>query len=265
MKLAAVLSAVGLASAHTIFSSLEVGGVNQGLGNGVRVPSYNGPIEDVTSNSLACNGNPNPTSPTNTVINVQAGQNVTAIWRYMLSSTGSAPNDVMDSSHKGPILAYLKKVSDAKTDSGVGNGWFKIQEYGMDSSGVWGTEKVINGQGRHDIRIPACIAPGQYLLRAEMIALHGAGSYPGAQFYMECAQINVIGGTGAKTPPPSACPAPTPEPTPVSKSTSGTLLSPTTSFPDPASSPAKRRNLVRSQERKLATSSKVAGILNPQA
>jgi ABC-type phosphate transport system substrate-binding protein len=26
------------------------------------------------------------------------------------------------------------------------------------------------------------------------LALHGASSYPGAQFYMECAQINVTGG-----------------------------------------------------------------------
>ena len=31
-------------------------------------------------------------------------------------------------------------------------------------------------------------------------ALHGASSYPGAQFYMECAQINVTGGSGSKTP-----------------------------------------------------------------
>ena len=61
------------ATAHTIFSSLEVDGKNYGIGNGVRVPSYNGPIQDVTSNSIACNGDPNPTSPTDTVIDVQAG------------------------------------------------------------------------------------------------------------------------------------------------------------------------------------------------
>jgi cellulase len=89
----------------------------------------------------------------------------------------------MDITHKGPTLAYLKKVNNAATDSGVGGGWFKIQEDGF-SNGVWGTEKVINGQGIHTIRIPECIEPGQYLLRAEMIALHGAGSYPGAQFYV---------------------------------------------------------------------------------
>ncbi|CAI0644082.1 unnamed protein product [Colletotrichum noveboracense] len=193
-----LLSATG-AYAHTIFSSLEAGGVNSGVGVGVRVPSYNGPIEDVTSSSMACNGPPNPTTPTSKVITVTAGQSVTAVWRYMLNSGGSAPADIMDSSHKGPTIAYLKKVSDATTDTGVGGGWFKIQEDGF-SNGVWGTEKVINGQGKHTIKIPACIAPGQYLLRAEMIALHGAGSYPGAQFYMECAQINVVGGTGAKTP-----------------------------------------------------------------
>ncbi|KAJ0166710.1 putative endo-beta-1,4-glucanase D [Colletotrichum tanaceti] len=199
MKVLLSLLTAGLASAHTIFSSLEVGGVNQGQGNGVRIPTYNGPIEDVTSNSLACNGAPNPTAPTSKVITVQAGQNVTAVWRYMLSTTGSGPADVMDSSHKGPTIAYLKKVGDAATDTGVGDGWFKIQQDGF-SNGVWGTENVIFGQGRHDIKIPACIAPGQYLLRAEMIALHSAGSYPGAQFYMECAQINVVGGTGTKTP-----------------------------------------------------------------
>ncbi|EGO61029.1 hypothetical protein NEUTE1DRAFT_98179 [Neurospora tetrasperma FGSC 2508] len=200
MKVLAPLVLASAASAHTIFSSLEVNGVNQGLGEGVRVPTYNGPIEDVTSASIACNGSPNTVASTSKVIIVQAGTNVTAIWRYMLSTTGDSPADVMDSSHKGPTIAYLKKVDNAATASGVGNGWFKIQQDGMDSSGVWGTERVINGKGRHSIKIPECIAPGQYLLRAEMIALHAASNYPGAQFYMECAQLNVVGGTGAKTP-----------------------------------------------------------------
>jgi hypothetical protein len=68
------------------------------------------------------------------------------------------------------------------------------------------------------LQIPACIEDGQYLLRPEMLALHGARSTGGAQFYvggfspagntertltqvqMECAQINITGGTGAKKP-----------------------------------------------------------------
>lgn len=76
---------------------------------------------------------------------------------------------------------------------------FKIQQDGY-TSGTWGTSKVINNGGFHSITIPKCIANGQYLLRAEMIALHAAGSAGQAQLYMECAQINVVGGSGASSP-----------------------------------------------------------------
>jgi hypothetical protein len=89
---------------------------------------------------------------------------------------------------------------------------------------------IANG-GTQTVTIPKCIAPGQYLLRGELIALHSASSNLGAQFYMvspslpsfscfsplhpcfsetgntkadfvpqECAQINVIAGSASKTP-----------------------------------------------------------------
>jgi hypothetical protein len=97
-------------------------------------------------------------------------------------------------------MAYLKKVTDAKSDNGVGNGWsvcpppclsaglnsscrFKIQSTGY-AGGTWGTDIVIKNAGKQVIRIPDCIENGQYLLRAEMIALHGARSSAGAQFYV---------------------------------------------------------------------------------
>jgi hypothetical protein len=44
---------------------------------------------------------------------------------------------------------------------------------------------ALNFQGLHLTNVH------RYLLRAEIIALHAASNYPGAQFYMECAQINV--------------------------------------------------------------------------
>lgn len=74
---------------------------------------------------------------------------------------------------------------------------FKIYEDGLDSSGVWAVTRLVNNKGKVNIPIPSCIPSGNYLLRAELIALHGASSYPGAQFYMECAQINVTGGGSA--------------------------------------------------------------------
>ncbi|KAL2151326.1 hypothetical protein VTH82DRAFT_6424 [Thermothelomyces myriococcoides] len=193
MKALSLLAAASAASAHTIFVQLEADGTRHPVSYGIRTPTYDGPITDVTSNDVACNGGPNPTTPSSDIITVTAGTTVKAIWRHTLDS---GPDDVMDPSHLGPTLAYLKKVDDATTDSGVGDGWFKIQEDGY-SNGEWGTLKVINNAGEHYIDIPSCIPEGQYLLRAEMIALHAAGSPNGAQLYMECAQINIVGGSGS--------------------------------------------------------------------
>jgi lytic cellulose monooxygenase (C1-hydroxylating) len=57
---------------------------------------------------------------------------------------------------------------------------------------------MIQNGGWVDFTVPSCVAPGQYLLRAEIIALHSAGKSGGAQFYMGCAQIKVSG-SGSKT------------------------------------------------------------------
>ena len=115
-----LLAVASVASAHTIFVQLQAGGTTYPVSYGIRDPSYDGPITDVTSNDLACNGGPNPTTPSSNIISVTAGSTVQAIWRHTLTS-GS--NDVMDPSHLGPTLAYLKKVDNAPTDTGIGNGW----------------------------------------------------------------------------------------------------------------------------------------------
>ncbi|EPE27226.1 hypothetical protein GLAREA_03141 [Glarea lozoyensis ATCC 20868] len=190
---------VGVASSHTIFTQLTAGGVTNGIGVGIRIPSYDGPITNVNSNDIACNGGPNPTTPSSKIIDVQAGSTVKARWRH---TQQSGSNDIIDAGHSGPVMAYLKKVSNAATDPGYGGGWFKISEAGLinAASKQWAVNDLIKNLGEQSIPIPSCIASGQYLLRAELIALHGAGSSGGAQFYMECAQINITGGTGAKSP-----------------------------------------------------------------
>ncbi|KAH8887787.1 glycoside hydrolase family 61 protein [Thozetella sp. PMI_491] len=193
--LIAVVS-LSMVSGHTIFVQLVASGQTYPIKYGIRDPTYDGPQTDVSSKNMACNGPPNPTTPSDKIIPVTAGTNVTAVWRHTLES---GANDVMDAGHKGPVMAYLKKVTDAKSDQGVGSGWFKIQEGGY-SNGVWATNEVISNKGNHVIHIPDCIEDGQYLLRAEMVALHGARSVNGAQLYMECAQLNITGGTGKAKP-----------------------------------------------------------------
>jgi cellulase len=53
--------------------------------------------------------------------------------------------------------------------------------------------------GKKEFTIPSDLATGDYLLRAEEIALHAAQSAGGAQLYMTCYQIH-IEGTGSATP-----------------------------------------------------------------
>nr|VWP00909.1 Uncharacterized protein [Ganoderma boninense] len=49
--------------------------------------------------------------------------------------------------------------------------------------------------------IPKNLPSGQYLVRGEQIALHLAETFGGAQFYIGCAQVNVVNG-GSGTPGP---------------------------------------------------------------
>jgi hypothetical protein len=46
--------------------------------------------------------------------------------------------------------------------------------------------------------IPQCLAPGSYLVRHELVALHAAWAYPGAQFYPSCFQVRVTGSGTAR-------------------------------------------------------------------
>ncbi|KAG9122989.1 hypothetical protein FRC07_000393 [Ceratobasidium sp. 392] len=204
MKAQAIAASLTLLSApavaHTIFQELYVNGVSAGHDIGIRVPSYNGPITDVTSNDIICNGGPNPiiTPYDKTVINVPAGATITHEWHH--GGSGADPSDTadpIDASHLGPVMVYLAKVPDATQATVTGLQWFKIAEDGMDANSVWGVNRLITNKGKATAVIPKCIPSGNYLLRAEIIALHGAGTYPGAQFYMECAQINVTGGGSA--------------------------------------------------------------------
>lgn len=87
---------------------------------------------------------------------------------------------------------YLAQVDDAATTDPAGLEWFKIAESGL-NNGQWAVDTMIANDGWHYFTLPTCIAPGQYLMRVELIALHSASLEGEAQFYMECAQIDVTG------------------------------------------------------------------------
>ncbi|KAL9711176.1 hypothetical protein Ac2012v2_005716 [Leucoagaricus gongylophorus] len=181
--------------AHSIFQELYVNGVSQGHLQGIRVPDYDGPIMDVNSDDIICNGGINPYHQpvSQKIITVAAGTQVTAEWHHTLDGA----NPKVFPRHKTPIpilfLNYRAQVDSATQSNVTGLKWFKVYHDGY-TNGIWGVDRLIQNKGKVSFSIPSCIPDGQYLLRVEIIALHAAESYPGAQFYMECAQLQITSG-----------------------------------------------------------------------
>jgi cellulase len=98
----------------------------------------------------------------------------------------SCANEAIGGNHFGPVMVYMSKVDDATTTDGSGE-WFKVDEFGYDAAtSTWGTDTLNANCGKRTFKIPGKIPAGDYLVRAEAIALHTAGSSGGAQFYMSC-------------------------------------------------------------------------------
>ncbi|KAH6661445.1 glycosyl hydrolase family 61-domain-containing protein [Plectosphaerella plurivora] len=160
---------------------------------------------------MACNGPPvGFFKSSSDVIEVDAGSKISGQWLHTLTSTGPdefADNAWIDSSHKGPVTTWMKKVDDATKNpaSGPGDGWFKISQDAYTNK-KWGVDNLIANKGVQTATIPECIENGDYLVRFEIIALHSAQTRGDAQFYMECAQVRVSGGTGTAKPATVAIP-----------------------------------------------------------
>lgn len=94
--------------------------------------------------------------------------------------------EAIGGNHFGPVMVYMSKVEDAATADGS-DPWFKVSEFGYDAGNkTWGTDMLNQNCGRHTFTIPSKIPAGDYLIRAEAIALHTASQLGGAQMYMSC-------------------------------------------------------------------------------
>lgn len=99
----------------------------------------------------------------------------------------SCTSEAIGGNHFGPVIVYMAKVADATTASPSGLSWFKVDEEGYDAATkVWGTDSLNKNCGKREFTVPSKIPAGDYLVRAEAIALHAAGQVGGAQFYMTC-------------------------------------------------------------------------------
>lgn len=108
------------------------------------------------------------------------------------------------SSHRGPVIDYLAKCSgECETVDKDTLEFFKIDQGGLVSDsavpGTWASDQLIANNNSWTVKIPTSIAPGNYVLRHEIIALHSAGTADGAQNYPQCVNLQVTG-SGSDTP-----------------------------------------------------------------
>lgn len=161
----------------------------------IRSATTNDPVKDLTSTDLVCNTAGG--TPASDFVSAAAGDKVTFEWYH-----DSRADDIIDSSHKGPIITYIAEYFE---DTGASSIWTKIDEAGYDSSSdTWAVDTLIAAGGKWNFTLPSNLAAGKYMIRQEIIALHEADTCyatagsRGAQFYPNCVQFDITG-TGSGT------------------------------------------------------------------
>lgn len=187
-----IVNALAMATtvaAHCQVTELQVNGKSQGTGINkyIRSPANNSPVKTLDTPNLVCNVNGAKAAPS--FVTAAAGDTVTFEWMH-----DKKGDDIIDPSHKGPMITYIAPYTE---DAGTGAIWSKIDEEGL-TGGKWAVDNLIAAKGKKDIKIPADLKAGKYLVRQEIIALHEADAAPtangrGAQFYPACAQLDITG------------------------------------------------------------------------
>ncbi|EIN14512.1 hypothetical protein PUNSTDRAFT_80948 [Punctularia strigosozonata HHB-11173 SS5] len=183
-----------LASAHYTFPDFINSGAVAADWQFVRETANhysNGPVTDVTSDAIRCYELDNTVAGNTQTVTVSAGDTV-----------GFKANGAIY--HPGYLSAYMTPASPAanSNEAGLGQTWFKIWEDPPVFTPGEGLVFPSQSIQEFTVTIPKSLPSGQYLIRGEQIALHVAESYGGAQFYIGCAQVNVVNG-GNGTPGPT--------------------------------------------------------------
>ncbi|KAK0647309.1 Cellulose-growth-specific protein [Lasiodiplodia hormozganensis] len=149
----------------------------------VRKIGGNGPVLDIGTVNITCNIGAAPitdSSGASLTGAVTAGTNITFLWNEW--------------PHSGPVLTYMAKCDpDCGSFTGTeGAVWFKIDEWGYQDE-TWGSQKLVDDGNVWTSTVPACLAPGEYLVRHEIIALSDCKTEGKCQFYPSCAQVTVEG------------------------------------------------------------------------
>lgn len=181
-------SGLSLATAHYTFSTLWVNDEQVGSDWSYVREHTRGymptKFDEILSNDFRCQ--PGGDSGANTdVYAVKAGDKIAL--RQAFGADGIE--------HPGPVQVYMSRApgDDVKSYDGSGD-WFKVSEQLLcadpSNDGILTESWCIWGDDRIEFTLPARIPAGEYLVRVEHIAIHGA-HVGEAEFYYACAQVKV--------------------------------------------------------------------------
>ncbi|PPQ92097.1 hypothetical protein CVT25_008263 [Psilocybe cyanescens] len=160
----------------------------------VRKIPGNGPVTNLSLIDVQCNGYTDGgvlgSAPAPIFATVAAGSELALNWT------------TWPDSHIGPMITYMARApSDiTKWSPETSAAWFKVAESGKTSDGKWAATDLLTASNSiYTFTIPPKLKAGQYIIRHEIIALHAAYTYPGAQVYPGCIQVEVTG-TGTALP-----------------------------------------------------------------
>lgn len=188
---AAYVSAHGFLRTLTINGKAYTGNIPSGntAPSIIRQVSTQDPNKGAQNPALTCG--PNATAGS-LVADANPGDALTFNWKA--ADLSNWPHNT------GPMLTYMASCGSTTCDQfdPANAKWFKIQQIGRkNGNGDWAQADLMTG-GVASATIPSNLAPGNYLLHHEIIALHLATSFGGAEFYPACAQLRVGGSqTGA--------------------------------------------------------------------
>ena len=192
LALASTAYAHGHVKTYTLNGQSITGGVNGGLSRTPKPDTAawladnmdNGFVIDPTSPDIICHKGGIPGAGSFTIA---AGDTISMTW------------DQWPQSHAGPVIDYLAPVSgDFASVDKASLAFTKIAEAGL-SNGKWAGSDVLIANGlTWPVTIPSSVAPGNYILRHEILALHEGNRQGGTQFYPQCMNI-VVTGSGTNT------------------------------------------------------------------
>lgn len=135
-----------------------------------------------------------------TSVKVAAGSDITFQW------------NAFDRTHHGPVMTYLANCNGkCETVDKTALEFFKIDELGIlekvyptgegfQAQNRWAADQLDDQDNTWTSKIPATIAPGNYVVRHERIALHDASHEGGAQNYPNCINLEITS-DGTENPP----------------------------------------------------------------